>query len=291
MAPCIRLADLTPAQARAYSIVDNKLSDNSKFNEKQLAISFMELSELDLDFALEDLGFDTGEIDLIIEGLDAAASTNRGLIPPTTFHRQDLRSASRGIRGELGDHIVCASALDAASYQTLLGDDVVAAAFIDPPYGGSIEGYLGRNRKRRHREFIQGSTDMTNPELTAFLTQASRLAADHSAEGSVHFWCMDWRHLSLMVAAGNLAYSTLLNICVWTKPNGGMGSLYRSAHEFVLPFRKGAAQHRNNVQLGRYGRNRTNVWSYPGANTFVRNSEEADLFGAAPDAETRRPRR
>jgi DNA modification methylase len=123
---------------------------------------------------------------------------------------------------------------------------------------------------------------MSGPEMTAFLTQATSLVVEHSALGSIHFWCMDWRHLALMVAAGQLAFADLLNICVWTKTNAGMGSLYRSAHEFVLVFRHGSTGHRNNVQLGRHGRHRTNVWSYPGANAFVRSSEEGDLLAQHP---------
>ena len=47
-----------------------------------------------------------------------------------------------------------------------------------------------------------------------------------------------------------------------------MGSLYRSKHELVFVFRKGEAQHINNVKLGSSGRYRTNVWDYPGVNSF-----------------------
>ena len=79
---------------------------------------------------------------------------------------------------------------------------------------------------------------------------------------------MDWRHMGEMLQAGQTAFDAFLNLCVWAKTNGGMGSLYRSQHELVFVFRKGAKTHRNNIQLGRFGRYRTNVWSYAGVNTF-----------------------
>lgn len=71
-----------------------------------------------------------------------------------------------------------------------------------------------------------------------------------------------------LLTAGQRAFDAYLNLCVWAKTNGGMGSLYRSQHELVFVFRTGKVQHRNNVQLGRFGRNRTNLWTYAGVNTF-----------------------
>ncbi|HEY9156366.1 MAG TPA: hypothetical protein VIO10_00315 [Candidatus Binatus sp.] len=47
-----------------------------------------------------------------------------------------------------------------------------------------------------------------------------------------------------------------------------MGSLYRSKHELVFVFKNGGVPHVNNIELGRFGRNRTNVWDYAGMNTF-----------------------
>jgi DNA modification methylase len=85
-----------------------------------------------------------------------------------------------------------------------------------------------------------------------------------------------------ILEAGHLAYTELKNVCVWVKDNGGMGSLYRSQHEFVFVFKHGSTLHRNNVQLGRYGRNRTNVWHYPCANTFSRQSDEGHLAALHP---------
>jgi len=163
-----------------------------------------------------------------------------------------------------------------------LGADKVAAVSNDAPYNVPVHGHISGKGRRRHREFLSAAGEMSGPEFASFLTSAMRLAAAASQPGSVHFWFMDWRHIHALLAVGAATYGELLNLAVWVKNNGGMGSLYRSAHELVAVFRHGDASHRNNVQLGRYGRNRTNVWTYPGANTFLRTSEEADLLAQHP---------
>jgi len=113
-------------------------------------------------------------------------------------------------------------------------------------------------------------------------TEALELLARHSKINAVNFVCMDWRHLGVLLRAGEQTSRELINICVWTKHNAGMGSFYRSQHEFVVVFRNGAARHRNNIQLGRFGRNRTNVWSYPGINDFGRGGDEGNLLALHP---------
>src|SRR3954470_11839128 len=106
--------------------------------------------------------------------------------------------------------------------------------------------------------------------------------AEHSQDGSLHMICMDWRHLPELLEAASPVYTELKNLCVWAKDNAGMGSLYRSQHELVLVYKQGRGPHRNNVELGRHGRNRANVWSYPGANSFGRHSEEGNLLALHP---------
>src|SRR5258705_3280964 len=116
------------------------------------------------------------------------------------------------------------------------------------------------------------SGEMDRPEFTAFLGEAFGNLAAFSEDGSIHFVCMDWRHVEELLAAGREAYDELKNICVWVKDNAGMGSFYRSQHELVFVFKHGRNGHRNNVQLGQFGRNRSNVWHYPGANCTFRRS-------------------
>ena len=126
------------------------------------------------------------------------------------------------------------------------------------------------------------SGEMSQAEFTSFLVRALSLLASHSAQGSLHYICMDWRHIEELLNAGRSAYSELKNLCVWAKDRAGMGSLYRSQHELVFVFKHGRSPHHNNVQLGMYGRNRSNVWNYPCANSFSRSGDEGNLLALNP---------
>jgi hypothetical protein len=126
------------------------------------------------------------------------------------------------------------------------------------------------------------SGEMDEAQFTEFLARAFGLLARFSLDGALHFVCMDWRHMGELLAAGKHAYTELKNLCVWTKDNAGMGSLYRSQHELVFLFKHGRDAHQNHVQLGRYGRNRSNVWNYPGVNSFSRTGAEGNLLALHP---------
>jgi hypothetical protein len=271
--PTIVVDHLSPEQARAFTLADNRIAELAEWDQRQLGLHLKALSEIELDFDIEATGFTMAEIDMSIESLGDLQADGKALdeapIPPGPA------VCKLGDSWRLGPHsIVCGSSLVRETYVALLGEKRSAAVFADAPYNVPIHGNVSGKGKRRHREFASAVGEMSDAEFTTFLAQACHLAAEFSAEGSVHFWCMDWRHLEHLIAASRSAYDALINLCVWVKNNGGMGSLYRSAHELVAVFRYGTRTHRNNVQLGRHGRNRTNVWSYPGANTFLRSSEE-----------------
>jgi DNA modification methylase len=152
----------------------------------------------------------------------------------------------------------------------------------DPPYNVKIVGHAGGLGTIKHKNFQMASGEMTESEFTDFLAQVFTGLATHSQEGSIHFIFMDWRHMGEILAAGKQVYTELKNVCVWSKGRGGMGSLYRSAHELVFVFKHGKYSHRNNVQLGQYGRYRTNVWTCAGLNSFARNTEEGNLLELHP---------
>jgi len=154
--------------------------------------------------------------------------------------------------------------------------------FTDPPFNVPIDGHVSGLGAIHHRPFPMASGEMDKATFTAFLSQATQNLAAFSADGSIHFVCTDWRHVGELLAAGRDAYSELKNVCVWVKDNGGMGSLYRSQHELVFVFKRGHDGHHNNVQLGRFGRNRSNVWHYPGVNSFARCGEEGNLLAMHP---------
>src|SRR5262249_6050799 len=149
------------------------------------------------------------------------------------------------------------------SYKALMETRRACAVFVDPPYNVPIDGHATGNGSIHHREFAMASGEMSQSEFVSFLESSLGLLARFSQTGSVHYVCMDWRHMRELQAAGERVYSEFLNLCVWSKDRGGMGSFYRSQHELVFVFKNGRGPHRNNVQLGKYGRNRTNVWQYP----------------------------
>jgi DNA modification methylase len=279
--PTICLEHLTEAQARAFMIADNRLTENSIWDDRLLAEQLKELSVMNLDFSLEATGFDMGEIDLRIESL--APLHDGDPEPADTLPAQSGPSISRvGDLWLLGKHrVYCGSALDLAAYLTLMDGGKAAMVLGDTPYNSKIEGNVSGLGKTHHREFPMASGEMSEAEFRAFLKSAYSLMARHSALGSLHFLFMDWRHMSELIAAARDVYAELKTVCVWVKDNGGMGSLYRSQHELIFVYRYGNERHRNNVQLGQYGRNRTNVWHYPGANTFSRG-EEGNLLAQHP---------
>ena len=116
---------------------------------------------------------------------------------------------------------------------------------------------------------------MSKDEFTAFLTIILERIRTHSADGTIAYACMDWRHLYELLVAGRAAELALKILCVWVKSNAGMGSFYRSQHELIAVFKVGSAPHINSFELGQYGRYRTNVWSYPGVNSFGAGRDEA----------------
>jgi DNA modification methylase len=279
--PTIQLDHLTEVQIKAFTIADNRLTETSQWDDKLLAEELKELAELDLDFSLEATGFDMGEIDFRIENLTAAQADNKAdeevlpTVGPAVTRPGDL--------WELGPHrVYCGSALESESFAALMDGERAEAIFTDPPYNVRINGHASGLGAVRHREFFMACGEMNSDEYTQFLEKSFKLLARNSTDGSLHFIANDWRHTPEVLAAGQDTYTELKNICVWAKNNAGMGSFYRSKHEFIFVFKAGRGPHRNNIQLGRHGRHRTNVWSYPGANTFSATSEEGTLSKLHP---------
>lgn len=264
--PTVGVDHLTPAQIRAYVIADNKLAENAGWDRELLTLELQELS-VELNFDVTVTGFETAEIDLLISELKDDALDDADEVPEID---RSVPAVSRlGDRWRIGDHVLlCGDALNKKSYEALLGTHKAQMVFTDPPYNVAIAGHVSGLGKVKHREFAMASGEMSAREFTTFLATAFMRLADFSTNGSIHFICMDWRHMRELLEAAGKPYSELKNLCVWAKTNAGMGSLYRSQHELVFVFKKGTAPHVNNVELGRFGRNRTNVWNYPGVNTF-----------------------
>lgn len=282
--PTIRLEHMSEAQARAFMLADNRLTETSVWDDRLLAEQLKELSDLDLDFSLEVTGFDMGEIDLRIEGFASPSKRDEERADELPSPAIEQRVTRPGDLWLLDNHhrVLCGSALDQASYTALMRGEQAAMVFSDPPYNLRIDGNVSGSGAIHHREFAMASGEMTEEGFTRFLASAFSRFAANTASGSLHYICIDWRHLSELLAAGREAFSELLNVCVWVKDNGGLGSLYRSQHELIFVFKSGRGSHRNNVMLGQYGRNRTNVWQYQCASSFSRSGEEGNLLALHP---------
>ncbi|PWJ92721.1 DNA modification methylase [Mesorhizobium loti] len=260
--PVIRILGLSDVQKRALRLADNKLALDSVWSVELLAEELKGLITTDFDLTLT--GFDGIEIDrLVTPSLSVADQDDEVPAPPNDPVTQD------GDVWALGSHrIVCGDAREAASYSAVLRGELAQAVVADVPYNTPIAGNVSGKGSVKHPDFQMASGEMSRKEFREFLCKALSLACLHSRDGSLHYVFSDWRMIGLLIGIGEEAYSKLLNIIAWVKPNAGLGSHYRSQHELIAVFKHGEAAHINNVQLGRMGRYRSNVWQYAGASGF-----------------------
>jgi DNA modification methylase len=264
--PTVRLSQMTEVDRRAYVIADNKLALNAGWDSEVLAGEMQALIEIGFDVELT--GFSLTEIDLTIAQAEQSKPSGReendDRSPPL-----DATSVTRpGDVWLLGRHrLLCADARDSTSYRVLMGDERAQLMFTDPPYNVPVMGHVCGLGRTRHREFVMAAGEMTPAQFVSFLTSTLGNGAAYCANGSIAYVCMDWRHVAELSEAGRTVFNELKNICIWNKTNGGMGTFYRSKHEFVFVFKIGDAPHLNTFGLGETGRHRTNVWDYPGVNS------------------------
>ncbi len=280
--PAVRVEHLSKEQIQAFTIADNRLTENGEWDDRLLGEQIKILSEAELDFSLEVTGFEVAEIDLFIEHLSPILEENpdpADILPSTL----PVQISQVGDVWRMGKHrVLCGNALSAGSYETLMHGRQAHMIFTDPPYNLRISGHVSGNGKHCHREFVMGSGEFSEDEFIRFLTKVLTLLGRYSCNPSLHYIFMDWRHIGELLAAGRAAYSGLKNLCVWAKDNAGMGSFYRSQHELVFVFQSGTTSTRNNIQLGQFGRSRSNLWRYPSAHSFARVTDEGDLLALHP---------
>jgi DNA modification methylase len=275
--PTICLEDLSPDQIRAYMLADNRLALDAGWDSDLLKVEVLHLSSLeDLDISVT--GFEVPELDIII-GADVRVEDPADCLP-----LEGGSAVSKlGDLWLLGDHrLYCGDARQVTAYDAVTNGHRASMVFTDPPYNVAIDGHVSGNGRTHHREFEMASGEMTTEEFTDFLTSCLGNLARCSVDGAIHFVAMDFRHMSELLSAGERVYSSLMNLCVWCKDKGGMGSFYRSQHELIFVFKVGKGSHRNNIQLGRFGRYRTNVWNYPSASTLSRRGEDGNLLAIHP---------
>lgn len=264
--PVIRLAHLSEVQKRAYRLADNKIAENGGWNADLLRLEISELEQIcgDLDISLT--GFSVVELDVLSMDDKPVADPKANNVP---YIPESEIVTRPGDVWCIGDHrIICGNSLDAATFETLLGTRQADMVLQDPPYNVKISGHVCGSGNVQHKEFQMASGEMSTDEFTQFLRKNFDLCAKYSRPGALQYNFMDWRHMGEILAAGTGAFSGLINMCVWCKSSGGMGSLYRSQHELCFIFKNGKESHVNNVHLGKNGRYRTNVWQYAGVNAF-----------------------
>jgi len=266
--PVIVLEGLSESRKRALLLADNKITENAGWDRKRLSVELPELAELLIEEGLDIsiTGFAPVEIDQV--AIDFEEDTSD---PADSVESEWLAApmvSKLGDIWELGEHrLACGDARNAGDIGRLMSGKRAAMAFLDPPYNVPVKSVVGRGRIK-HAEFAMASGEMSRDDFIAFLTVTVGNAADVCCDGAVNFVCMDWRHIGELIEAGHEIYGEMLNLVVWEKTNAGQGSFYRSAYELVGVFRVGDARYLNNVELGRHGRSRTNVWHYGGVNTF-----------------------
>jgi hypothetical protein len=275
--PAVRIEHLSPAQVRALMIADNKLGDMSTFDEGLLVENFKLLSVEGLSLDLETTGFAMGEIDGLLDLPQPVGKPDPDDEPVETAYREPVNVV--GDIWQLGvQRMACGSSLDPAVWTALMAGEKAVMSCNDFPYNLKILGMVSGLGKIKHEDFVMASGELDRDEFTEFLEQAFRMITQHSVAGSIHFAFIDWRHLGEMQAAGDAVFTELKNVIVWDKGGGGgMGSLYRSGHELIFCWKSGRGKHINNIDLGRWGRNRSNIWRYPGVSSF-RHSDEGDLL-------------
>lgn len=270
--PVIRVDHLSPHEVRLYRLAANKLAEAAKWDKDLLALELRELDDLRLNTPLEITGFETGELDLLLDHKPVAKPDKADRIPDLL----DIAVTQIGDVWILGEHrLICGDSCDPASYDALMPGEKARMVFADPPYNCPIDGFVGGLGKTKHREFVMGSGEMSDDEFQSFLEGYMSSVIAVSVDGAIHYHCMDWRKLSVLLNVGQSLYPAQKNLITWVKSNGGMGTFYRSRHEQIAVFKVGSAPHINNFGLGDTGRYRTNVWEYAGVNAFGRGRDEA----------------
>lgn len=273
--PVIRIDGLSIVEIKALSVAYGRLGELGAWDQQRLGTLMLEFEAEMPGFELEDLGFEVGAIDIAIAAADGDGDAGDELAPangPAVSKVGDvwLLGKHRLSYGDSGDPAVLSVLMDGKSAQMVFGD---------PPFGCAINGFAAG--KGRHREFVMASGEMSDAELVDFFAGFIEALCGHLDRGALVYLVIDWRSLHLLLDAARPILGKLVNLAVWVKDRGGMGSFLRSRHELVLIF-KAAGKTRNNVELGMHGRDRTNVWEYPSARSFGPASDEGDMLQHHP---------
>ena len=279
--PVIILEDLTDEEAEAIRILDNRIAEDSEWNYANLQEAIENLGKFDISF--EDLGFETVDYDKIFLNSDSEESEVKNSEQETAdwLDANIPKRANLWDLWRLGDNfILCANSLLQKAFEILMQGELAQIVITDPPYNCKVNGHVCGLGKVKHNEFAMASGEMTEAEFAEFISGFMQHLVKFSSDGSLHYIFMDWRNINILLNQGKKHYTELKDIAIWDKGQGGMGSMYRSQHEMIPIFKNGKAKHQNHIQLGKYGRYRTNVWDYPGVRAI--NPEALELLKFHP---------
>ena len=272
--PVIRVEHLNSDEKRVFAIAENRLGELADWDNDVLAIEFQELLEIDFHFDLDVSGFDTPQIDVIIADSDAeSGEPDPADVLPEVIGAPVTQPGDEWVVSR--SRFICGDSLEKATYEKLLGDKKARAIVSDPPFNVKISGHVSGLGKAQHREFAMAAGEMSKPQFTEFNQTWMSLAAGTAMPGALVYVYMDWRHTSELLAAAEGANLRAINMAVWDKMSGAMGSFYRSQHELCWIYKIDDNPHVNNVELGRHGRYRTNCWKFRGMSSFGRGRDEA----------------
>ena len=273
-AVCIE--DLKPNELKAFRIAFTKIQKFGEFDFEILKNEVLDvMNDKELNLSFEELGFDSISFDnlLFVPEHKEEKNTNPDIVDSVLELGNIKNIVQPGDLILLGDQkVLCADSLNFDSYKFLLGEEQASILITDPPYNVKIGGNV--TKQKHHKEFAQASGEMTDNEFRSFLSNIFANLNSFTTQNSLHYIFMDWKHSYLLQNAVDGIYSKLLNICIWDKTKAGMGAFYRSQHEFCFVYQNGSGQHINNIQLGKNGRNRSNIWQYEGMNISTKQANK-----------------
>lgn len=275
--PVLRLNHMSPEELRAYAITAAKIADMSEYDELVLAEEVRELEKLLSEEQFKLLAVAEGELTRLLE-----LSGPVDEVPdPASLAADDTMPISRvGDIWQIGPHrLLVGNALEEASFAVLMAGELAQFALVDAPYNIPMK-TISRNIDRD--EFAFGHGEMSPNEFVRFLTSAMRNVKKYSEDGGLSGWFMSHHYLLELLRAGTVVFGRPLTLCTWIKSQAGQGGLFRSQTEQIAYFKSGDAPYRNNVNLGKHGRNRSTAWHFDGMNMPSAERDETLKFHATP---------
>lgn len=266
--PVVIADDLSEAQIKAFRLVANQSANWAEWDEELLKLELEELKEMNFDLGLT--GFDLDEISEILKTDESTSELDE------EEPQKEIKIVSKlGDLWILGNHrLLCGNSTSESDVRKLMNDQLADMVFTDPPYNVKVSNISGINKEHKHAEFLMASGEMTEEEFIGFLSKIFHNLVLFSNDGSLHYVCMDWKHVYEIITAGKKNYNALKQLCIWSKGTGGMGNFYRSQHELIFVFKNGKEE-----KL--FHGNRSNVWNYPGMNSFATENRD-ELLASHP---------